>query len=94
MRKELEHIGSTQRHTYRGTFVRFGMKSTWGGEAPTILLKDVVEQKTGKKVADRLWFNKKLTEESCGFNRGRKRAFVLVYALRCLSKLPILSYCI
>lgn len=56
MRKQLRQVGSDERHTYKGTFVREGIKNGYKGIERTILLADVTDQE-GTIVTDHLWFN-------------------------------------
>jgi len=56
VRKRLKQIGSQERHTYRGKFVRSGFKNDWGHYHPTLLLRDIYDEQ-GEKVTDHLWFN-------------------------------------
>ncbi len=56
-RKELKKVGAEERHRYSGRFGRFGSKTGWNGPVLTVLILDVVEIDTGKKVTDHLWFN-------------------------------------
>jgi len=56
MRKKLKTIEGF-RKKFRGKFVRFGTKSGWEGrEITTLLLEDVVDLETKKKVTDHIWF--------------------------------------
>lgn len=57
MRKKLKEIGSDNRNTFTGTFVRFGYKNGWKGPIETLLLKDI-RQLNGEIVAEHLWFTK------------------------------------
>lgn len=58
MRKELQRIGSEERHRFRGEFVRKGYKSGYNGSYPkeTLLLVNIVDE-NGRKITDHLWFN-------------------------------------
>lgn len=56
-RKNLKKIGKEQRHTYTGTFERFGKKKGYMGIEHTVLLKNV-KNSAGQIVTDHLWFNK------------------------------------
>lgn len=56
MRERLRQIGSQERHTYRGTFVRCGYKCYGEHYHPTLLLKDIRDA-THQIVTDHLWFN-------------------------------------
>ena len=55
MRKNLKKIGTQERHTFTGTFVRYGTRSGYKGMEPTLLLKEI-KDKDGKIVTDHLWF--------------------------------------
>lgn len=57
MRKNLKKIGTQERHTFTGTFVRYGSKSGYKGIIETLLLKDI-KNANDKLVADHLWFTK------------------------------------
>lgn len=57
MRKKLKQIGKEERHTFTGTFVKFGFKNGYMGPVETLLLVDVKDNK-GNIVTDHLWFNK------------------------------------
>ena len=57
MRKELMMIGKDERHTFTGTFERFGVKNGYMGcPEDTVLLVDVCDE-GGSIVAEHLWFN-------------------------------------
>lgn len=57
-RKELGKFDG-QRRKFTGTFERFGTKRGWQGAVEdTILLKNVIDVKSGKLVTDHLWFNR------------------------------------
>lgn len=58
MRKELGKIGGTQRHTFVGTFERFGQKNGYKEVLPTVLLTNVHLAGKEKILTDHLWFNK------------------------------------
>lgn len=45
-----------QRRRFKGVFVRVGKKRGWKAPLTTLLLSDIVDVKTGKSVADHLWF--------------------------------------
>lgn len=55
MRKALERINGV-RATFTGTFVRLGIKSSYGYSKQTLLLSDVKDSE-GIVVTDHLWFN-------------------------------------
>ena len=57
MRKDLKNIGSQDRHTYTGTFERFGIKKGYKGPITTVLLLNICDRE-GNVVTDHLWFNK------------------------------------
>ena len=57
MRKDLKKIGSQERHTYTGVFVRYGFKNGYKGPIETLLLKDIKDS-AGNIISDHLWFNK------------------------------------
>lgn len=56
MRDVLKKIGSAERHTFTGTFERFGMKRGYKGPVETILLLEIRDA-DGNEVTDHLWFN-------------------------------------
>jgi len=56
MREELVKLSGLRR-TFKGTFVRFGLKSGYMNVEKTVLLKDIIEEATGKVVTDHLWFS-------------------------------------
>lgn len=58
MRKELENLGCAQRHTFVGTFERFGYKNGYKEVLPTVLLTNVHLVGKDKILTDHLWFNK------------------------------------
>ena len=47
------------RTRFKGVFVRIGIKTNTytGWQEETLLLRDIIELETGKKVTDHLWFN-------------------------------------
>lgn len=57
MRKKLKQKGFDERHTFTGTFERFGIKRGYKGPVETVLLVDIFDS-NGKKMTDHLWFNK------------------------------------
>ena len=57
MRKNLQKIGTQERHTFTGTFVRYGFKSGYKGMIETPLLKDIKDIE-GNPITDHLWFTK------------------------------------
>lgn len=74
MRKALREIGSEQRHVFRGTFARKGMKNGWNGPEETILLQDV-KDKNGKILTDHLWFNNTLGFQDACLKEGDEVEF-------------------
>lgn len=56
MRTVLKIIGSEERHTFYGTFVRYGVKNGYKGPIKTVLLKDV-ENDNHELITSHLWFN-------------------------------------
>lgn len=56
MRTALKMIGGKERHTFYGTFARYGIKSRYKGTIRTVLLVNV-EDENHKKVTNHLWFN-------------------------------------
>lgn len=56
MRTELKIIGSEERHTFYGTFARYGVKMGYKGPIRTLLLVDV-KNKDKKLITSHLWFN-------------------------------------
>lgn len=56
MRKNLQKIGSDERHEFVGVFSRQGTKNGFKGPVKTVLLIDV-RTTDGKIVTDHLWFN-------------------------------------
>ena len=54
-RTKLKEIGSDERHTFVGTFVRTEFKSFQNKYSPTLLLKDI--KIDGKLLTDHLWLN-------------------------------------
>ena len=54
MRKELGRLNG-ERKTFVGTFERFGTKSGWRGDEPTVLLTSI-RNGTGQPICDHLWF--------------------------------------
>ena len=54
-RKSLKNVGSEERHTFRGTFVRTGSKG--GHTRITVLLEDVRRKGSNKILTDHIWFN-------------------------------------
>lgn len=57
MRTELEKIGSEERHTFTGIFVRIGTKNGYKGVEETVLLQSIKDE-SGKVITDHLWFNR------------------------------------
>lgn len=55
MREQLAPLKG-KRRKFKGTFVRFGWRSGYKEALRTALLKDVVDEITGKIVADHIWF--------------------------------------
>ena len=55
MRKQLKQVNGI-RATFRGTFERYGSKTSFGHFKQTLLLKDIYDC-DAKLVADHLWFN-------------------------------------
>lgn len=56
MRTELKKIGSNQRHTFYGTFERYGIKNGYKGPIKTVLLTNI-EDDSNKIITTHLWFN-------------------------------------
>lgn len=57
MRKELKKLGSAERHTFRGTFARFGTKAAFKGPPlVTVLLYDLCTTKD-EIFSDHIWLN-------------------------------------
>lgn len=56
MRTALRIIGSEKRHTFYGTFVRYGIKNGYKGTLKTVLLVDIKDENK-KVVTTHLWFN-------------------------------------
>lgn len=57
MRKQLKPLNNTRKR-FKGTVDSFGTKRGWEGiTLPTILLTDVIDLSTNKKVTKHLWFN-------------------------------------
>lgn len=56
MRLALRKIGSKERHTFYGTFKRYGVKSGYKGQQRTILLVDIKDENK-KIITTHLWFN-------------------------------------
>lgn len=56
MRIELKKIGSNQRHTFYGTFERYGIKNGYKGPIKTVLLTNI-EDDSNKIITTHLWFN-------------------------------------
>lgn len=56
MREELAKLRN-MRKSFKGTFVRFGLKSGYKGPLKTVLLKDIIDVNSDKIVTDHLWFN-------------------------------------
>ncbi|MFO8019871.1 MAG: hypothetical protein R6U96_14700 [Promethearchaeia archaeon] len=54
--KERFH-GENKRRKYRAVFERFGSRSGYKGPVRTILLKNLVDGKTHKPIADHLWID-------------------------------------
>jgi hypothetical protein len=65
-RTELGNLGTAERHRFRATIAKFGLKSGWNG-APvkTICLTDL-RTLDGKVLCDHLWWNRGLAFESFG----------------------------
>ena len=56
MRTALKKIGSNQRHTFYGTFVRYGIKNGYKVPTKTVLLVNI-EDNNNKIITTHLWFN-------------------------------------
>ncbi len=57
-RKKLKFIGDNERHTFVGTFERYGSKKNYHGfPETTILLKNIKMKDTKEIITDHLWFN-------------------------------------
>lgn len=71
MRGKLGALGSKERHTFIGTFERFGWKNSFKGPPKqTVLLLNVKEVSTGKVVTDHLWFTMTKGFESLSLVQG------------------------
>jgi len=55
MRSELARWDGCRRE-FQGVFVRFGVKAGFKRPLVTVLLKDVIDVRTGKLTTDHLWF--------------------------------------
>ena len=64
-RNKLKLINGERRCFY-ATFERYSYKAGYKGPEKTILLKDICDKKTGKKLTDHLWFNLTKGFESLG----------------------------
>jgi len=56
-RQKLAELGNMERHPFKGIFERYGIKSGYKGEEPTILLRQVRLIPTEQLLTDHLWFN-------------------------------------
>jgi len=56
-RKVLAQLGIEERHQFSGIFERYGVKSGYKGEEPTILLRQVRLLADERLMTDHLWFN-------------------------------------
>ena len=56
MRQILKQIGRQERHQFKGTFVRTGVKSYGEHYQPTLLRRDLFDQ-SNRLVTDHLWLN-------------------------------------
>lgn len=75
MRADLAPFHGQRRH-YRATFKREGIKSAYKGPPlPTVLLVDVVDIQTGKKVTDHLWFSRTKGFADLGLQGGEVVTF-------------------
>lgn len=54
-RDQLRHLEG-KRAAFTGTFERFGHKRDYGRDKPTVLLKDIRDER-GELVDDHMWFN-------------------------------------
>jgi len=76
MRKKLGALGSKERHTFIGTFEKFGFKNAYKGPPlQTVLLLEVIEVSTGKVVTDHLWFTLTKGFEKLSLAKGDKVQF-------------------
>jgi hypothetical protein len=55
MREELEKFHG-ERRRFQGEFIRYGQKRGWKHPLTTIVLRNVIDVKTGRIVTDHLWF--------------------------------------
>lgn len=69
MRNKLKELGTENRKTFTGTFERFGWKSGYKGDIPTVLLLDIKDC-DGNTITDHLWFNKTKGFEKLNLVRG------------------------
>ena len=69
MRKKLKEIGSQDRHTFTGIFIRTGWKSGYKGDLQTVLLQDVKDS-NGEVITDHLWFNLTKGFQSADLHEG------------------------
>lgn len=56
MRMALKIMGSEERHTFYGTFARYGVKSGYRSYVKTVLLVDI-KNENKKVLTTHLWFN-------------------------------------
>ena len=71
MRKKLKDLGAEDRHTFIGTFERFGFKNAFKGPPlQTVLLLDIKEATSGSFVTDHLWFTKTKGFDKLGLKQG------------------------
>lgn len=74
MRRALKMIGSEERHTFFGTFARYGTKNGYKGILKTVLLVDITNENK-KIVTTHLWFNFTKGFEKLNLHPGDKIKF-------------------
>lgn len=77
MRRNLKNMGDTDRHTFVGTFERFGVKRSYGsmGVDRTVCLIDISDA-NGVIIADHVWLNYTKGFQQLGeIRRGEKIQF-------------------